>query len=67
MSDPEDIFTWRDYEDHIYDRLSAWAGGEATVEFDPKVVGRHGKVERQVDVVVSDRSAARNLRSVDPL
>lgn len=57
MSESDNAFTWRDYEDHIFDRLSEWAGDKATVEFDQKIVGRHSKVERQVDVLISGRFA----------
>jgi hypothetical protein len=64
MSEADDAFTWRDYEDHIYERLSEWAGDEATVAFDQKILGRHSKVERQVDILISGRFAGVTERDI---
>jgi hypothetical protein len=56
MSDA-DGFTWRDYEDHIYEKLKEWAGDQATVEFDQSLPGRFSKIDRQIDVLVRGRFA----------
>lgn len=64
MSEPDDTFTWRDYEDHIYERLSEWAGDKATVEFDHTIIGRHSGVERQVDVLISGQFAGVTGRDI---
>lgn len=50
-------FTWRDYEDHIYEKLSEWAAPDAEVTFDQKVRGKFSGIDRQVDVVVKGRFA----------
>jgi hypothetical protein len=49
-------FIWRDYEDHIYTKLSEWAGPRAAVKFDQTLPGKFSEVERQVDVVVKGDS-----------
>ncbi|HEY4277605.1 MAG TPA: restriction endonuclease [Conexibacter sp.] len=64
MSESDDALTWRDYEDHIYDRLSEWAGDQASVRFDQKIEGRHSKVERQVDVLIRGRFAGVTEREI---
>jgi hypothetical protein len=55
MSDPN--FTWHDFENHIYERLSEWAGPGAQVEFDQKITGKFSQVRRQVDILISGRFA----------
>lgn len=50
-------FTWRDYEDHIYEKLSTWAGPEARVEFDQEMLGKFSEVNRQIDILISGRFA----------
>ena len=44
---------WRDYEDHIYEKLTEMAGDAATVEFDRKLPGRFSEVDRQIDVLIT--------------
>lgn len=53
----EDTFTWRDYEEHIYERLTEWAGDEARVEFDQSIQGKFSGVSRQLDALISGRFA----------
>lgn len=56
MTDDE-TFTWRDYEEHIYEKLSEWAGDDARVEFDQSIQGKFSGVQRQVDALISGRFA----------
>jgi hypothetical protein len=64
VAESNDTFTWRDYEDHIYERLSEWAGDQATVEFDQSIGGRYSRVDRQVDVLISGRFANVTTRDI---
>jgi hypothetical protein len=59
-----DEFTWRDYEDYIYEKLKSWAGDEAIVEFDKKIKGKFSEVDRQVDVLISGRFANATSRNM---
>ena len=52
-----DEFTWRDYEDHIYEKLKDWAGDDASVEFDQTIKGKFSETDRQIDVLISGRFA----------
>lgn len=52
-----DEFTWRDYEDYIYEKLKSWAGDDAKVEFDQKIKGKFSEANRQVDVLIRGRFA----------
>lgn len=54
MDHPEDK-AWKKYEKHIFKRLTEWANGDVTVEFDKDLPGRFSGIDRQVDVVVSGR------------
>ena len=63
MSDG-DKFTWRDYEQEIFEKLSAWAGNQATVLFDQHLTGKFSGVDRQVDVLVKGRFAGITDRDV---
>lgn len=62
--DPDDAFTWRDYEDHIFEQLSDWAGDDATVEFDQTRIGKFSQVERQIDVLITGRFAGATDRDI---
>jgi hypothetical protein len=53
----DEAFTWRDYEEHIYEKLSDWAGDDARVEFDQSIEGKFSGVPRQVDALISGRFA----------
>ena len=53
---------WRDYEDHIYEKLREMAGEAATVEFDQKLPGRFSEIDRQIDVLITGPFAG----SVEP-
>jgi Restriction endonuclease len=53
----DDTFTWRDYEEHIYEKLSEWAGDDARVEFEQSIEGKFSGVPRQVDALISGRFA----------
>lgn len=61
-TDPE--FTWRDYEDHIYEQLSEWAGDDARVEFNQKITGTFSGVDRQIDVLISGHFAGITDREI---
>ena len=60
----EDTFMWRDYEEHIYEKLSEWAGNDARVEFDQSIQGKFSGVPRQVDVLISGRFANATEREI---
>ena len=64
MPASSDEFTWRDYEEHIFEKLSEWAGSNARVEFDQERIGRFSKVPRQIDVLVSGRFAGVTDREI---
>jgi len=53
----EEIFTWRDYEEHIFEKLSAWAGDQAVVEFDQTITGKFSGVSRQIDCLITGKFA----------
>jgi hypothetical protein len=57
-------FTWRDYEDHIFEKLSEWAGPDAQVLFDQQRIGRFSQTPRQIDVLVSGRFAGITDRDI---
>lgn len=59
-----DAFTWRDYEDHIYEKLKDWAGDDARVEFDQTIKGKFSEADRQVDVLISGRFANATDRDI---
>jgi hypothetical protein len=44
---------WRQYEEHIVDRVKEWAGADATVEYDKKLPGKTSGRDRQVDILVT--------------
>ncbi|HXV04586.1 MAG TPA: restriction endonuclease [Solirubrobacterales bacterium] len=60
----ETEFTWRDYEDHIFKRLSEWAGMEAEVLFDQKLRGKFSEVDRQIDILIRGRFANATTRDM---
>lgn len=63
----QDEQEWRRYERHIFEQLTAWAGGEAKVEFDQRLPGTISKVERQIDCLITGRFAgetAKDIRAV---
>ena len=49
----EDKFTWKDYEEQIYERLMKLAGDHGKVEFNVERIGKFSGVPRQIDVLVT--------------
>lgn len=64
MTDTSDEFTWRDYEDYIFEKLSDWAGPDAEVLFDQQRIGRFSQTPRQIDVLVTGRFAGITDRNI---
>ena len=60
----DNLFTWRDYEDHIFEQLSEWAGNDAKVQFDQTRIGKFSQVERQIDVLITGRFAGATDRDI---
>ncbi|MFN8215060.1 MAG: restriction endonuclease [Solirubrobacterales bacterium] len=44
---------WKRYEEHILERVTEWAGENATIEFDVKLPGKFSKRTRQIDILVT--------------
>jgi hypothetical protein len=44
---------WRQYEAHIYEKLTEMAGDAAMVKFDQKLHGRFTEIDRQIDVLIT--------------
>ncbi|MFN8215141.1 MAG: restriction endonuclease [Solirubrobacterales bacterium] len=44
---------WKRYEEHILERVTEWAGENATIEFDVKLPGKLSKRTRQIDILVT--------------
>ena len=64
MTDTSDEFTWRDYEDYIFEKLSDWAGPDAEVLFNEQRIGRFSQTPRQIDVLVTGRFAGITAREI---